>query len=135
MTRLAGGASSGKLGLPYDSEMHNSYRLDYEDADIQQYHVDLQITGDEVSAEVFVQRNGDNVTLATQATMHMQDGDTLWMKGDLPRALKVEKESTGLFKFNYGDPHTDGVVRSFPFGSEDVNSIGWCFFIQYTLQI
>jgi hypothetical protein len=124
MTRLTGGASSGRLGFPYDSVIHNAYRLDYEDADIQQYHIDLNITGDAVTAKVFVQHNGDNVTLATQAPMHMQDGDTFWMKGDLPRALKVEKEGTDLFKFNYGDPHTDGAVRWFSFGSEDLSKQG-----------
>lgn len=124
MNRLTGSASSGKLGFPYDSVTHNAYRLDCENADIQQYHIDLNITGDGVTAKVFVPHNRDNVTLATQAPMSMQDGNTFSMKGDLPRALKVEKESADLFKFNYGDPHTDGAVRWFSFGSEDLSKQG-----------
>jgi hypothetical protein len=124
MTRLTGSATSGKLGFPYDSVTHNAYRLDYEDADIQQYHTDLNITGDAVTAKVFVQHDGVIVTLATQAPMTMQDGKTFSMEGDLPRALKVEKESADLFKFNYGDPHTDGAVRWFSFGSEDLSKQG-----------
>lgn len=124
MNRLIGSASSGKLGFPYDSVTHNAYRLDCENADIQQYHIDLNITGDGVTAKVFVPHNRDNVTLATQAPMSMQDGNTFSMKGDLPRALKVEKESADLFKFNYGDPHTDDAVRWFSFGSEDLSKQG-----------
>jgi hypothetical protein len=40
-----GGGWSGKLGSPYDSKVHNAYRLSNEQKDIEQYRVTLFITG------------------------------------------------------------------------------------------
>ena len=64
--------------------------------------------------------DGDEKSLATRDATTMGDGDSFSIKGDLPKALKVEKSGIGCgtFTFTYGDPKTDG-LRTFRFESDD----------------
>lgn len=134
---VTNGGTSGQLAWPYDSTTQNAYELDNEGADIQQYHVVLALTGDdrdEVSAQVSLYEDGDEKTLATRdattvgqgGSLTMEDGDSFSIKGDLPKALKVEKSGIGCgtFTFTYGDPQTDG-LRVFRFESDDRGYAKW----------
>lgn len=137
MSRLVtNGGTSGQLGWPYDSRTQNAYRLDMEDAGIQQYHITLAITGDdedEVSAQVSVWEDGNEKVLATRDaasinagdSLAMEDGDSFQMQGDLPRALRVEKSGIGCgtFTFTYGEA-TDG-LRVFRFESDNKGYGAW----------
>jgi len=42
-----GKGKSGRMGAKYDANYHNAYRLYDEDEDIQQYHVHLELTGED----------------------------------------------------------------------------------------
>jgi hypothetical protein len=58
------------MSAPYDTEVHNKYRLSDEDFDINQYWVRLTITGkaqDQVKAEVFYRLSGSWTALAQKS--------------------------------------------------------------------
>jgi hypothetical protein len=120
MTRLQGGASSGRLGWPYDAGYHNAYKLDGEDADVHQYHIDLvNIGDDQVSVQVSVRQDIRWNLLASMDPTSMQTGSTISIQGSLPRALRIDKTGCEAFTFTYGDPHADG-LRWFRFVSSQV---------------
>jgi hypothetical protein len=120
--------TSGQLGWPYDNALHNTYRLTGEAADVRQFHLTLEITGqanDQVSARVYVFNNGAEDELASRAGTTMANGATFTLAASatLPRGLRVDRQATGCanFTFTYGNPLADG-IRVFSFTSQD---IGW----------
>ena len=124
--------SKGALAWPYDATQQNAYRLDGEDADIEQYHVTLEITGsdrDEVSATVFVYRNGKQTELdRTQTLLTLRNGDSIGLQGDLARLLSIVKQGTGCgtFNFVYGNRALDG-HRVWAFSSEEEGTGEWAY--------
>lgn len=87
--------SSGRMAANYDSTYHNAYRLYNETEDIRQFHVHLELTGDEkdddysVAAEVleYKARKGDGAlqSLAKKKDYgKMQDGSEFTIKDGLP---------------------------------------------------
>lgn len=128
-----GQGKSGRIGAKYDPTYHNAYRLYDEDADINQYHIHLELTGEEtdedfeVSAKVLqfkavkgVRGKGKLEQIGTTKDAGvMTDGDEFTIDGVLPRPLKVEKSGSGCgtYTFTYGDKN-DG-NRAFRFRSDD----------------
>jgi hypothetical protein len=103
-----GGGWSGKLGSPYDSKVHNAYRLSNEQKDIEQYRVTLFITGgkqDQVDVDVSYQNDGQWKNLVKQ-TQQVQPGKSFTVKGGLPKQLKITRMTSGCdYEFVYGaDP-------------------------------
>lgn len=109
------GGPSGRMGSPYDSKLHNAYRLSNEQEDIRQFHVNLTITGtakDQVVAEVSHRRNGDMLRLAKQ-TQQMDPGDSLILKGGLPKQLNITRMSNGCeYEFTFSK-NTDAAYFHF----------------------
>ena len=109
------GGPSGRMGSTYDSKLHNAYRLSNEQEDIRQFHVNLTITGtakDQVVAEVSHQRNGDMLRLAKQ-TQQMDPGDSLILKGGLPKQLNITRMSNGCeYEFTFSK-NTDAAYFHF----------------------
>lgn len=136
MTKLvqAGDAlnSRGTLEWPYDAHRNNAYRMDGETADIEQFHVTIKVTGDagdQVDAKAFVHRNGKLVELASiKSTTSFKTGDSLELRGDMPRTLTITKQGIGCasFKFKYGNEMLDK-NRFFAFSSEDNGAGEWAY--------
>ena len=85
------------MGSPYDSKLHNAYRLSNEQEDIRQFHITLTVTGtakDQVDAEVSHQRNGDMLRLAKKS-QQMSPGSSVTLKGGLPKELKITRMNNG----------------------------------------
>ena len=118
--RPTDGGASGTLGAPYDSKLHNTYRLDDKEGNIKQFHATLKITGktqDQVDARVSHKYGGSWVTLA-QKTEVVKPGGSFSLKGNLPKALKIKRQNNGCdYTFEYAQ-QSDG-LRWFKFSSQD----------------
>lgn len=98
------------MSSPYDSKLHNTYRLAFESGDIRQFHITLTITGrpqDQISAKVWERYNKKDVVLAN-TDAKVKPGSSFTLKGSLPKPLKVERHANGCeFRFSYAQP-SDG---------------------------
>lgn len=116
----------GYLGSPYDSELHNAYRLSGQQDDIKQYHLDLAINPknrDQVQARVWHQLNGKKEILANNFWI----GGYFYLGGNqkqMPKKLKITRLLGGKkYQFDYG-VSSDG-PRWFSFKSnEQGNGVG-----------
>lgn len=128
--QLTPSGTAGLLRYPYDNALHNTYRLTGEPADIRQFQISLDITGqanDEVSARVFVYNNGAEDELAQRAPATLANGAsfTLPVSNTLPKAIRVDNQvGCTDFTFTYGDPTIDG-IRAFTFTSRDSGRSRW----------
>ncbi|EME79999.1 uncharacterized protein MYCFIDRAFT_211934 [Pseudocercospora fijiensis CIRAD86] len=122
----------GRLEWPYDATRMNTHRLDGETRDIEQFHVDLNTTGEsweKVSVDIFVHRNGTKVHLTS--TSQPQDfwfAQSIDFRGDLPRTLTITRlsHSCDSVGFYYGDPFDDG-YSWFWFTSDDEGIGEWAY--------
>jgi hypothetical protein len=111
---------SGRMNAPYDSKLHNTYRLAYETADIKQFHVTLTITGksqDQINAKVWELSEKTELVL-DKKDISVKPGGSFTLQGKLPKPLTVERYKNGCdFKFDYAQ-QSDG-ARWFPFNTQD----------------
>ncbi|GIZ46693.1 hypothetical protein CKM354_000981000 [Cercospora kikuchii] len=129
LKRKTPNAVKGLVEQPYDNALHNTYRITGEPADIRQFHIDLDITGqanDRVSARVYVFNNGQERILASRASTAMARGTSFTIPASitLPKAIRVSRPTTNScmdFIFNYGNANTDR-FRHYNFNS---SNIGW----------
>lgn len=131
---------------PYSTKVSSTWRVDKEQADIQEYHVQLYIVGDDVEADVAVYEKkviktagekwrGDRTILDERRKGNLKKGETLelkadesfTLKGDLPVALEIKKKSDNgcvTYEFAYGDAKLDG-HRAFAFKSSNKGLGNW----------
>jgi hypothetical protein len=116
----------GKMSAPYDTEVHNNYRLSEQGFDIEQYFVRLTISGkaqDQVNAEVFYRLDGSWTTLA-QKSARVKPTGVLRLQGNLPKALEIYRRTNGCeYQFTYAEK-SDG-IRRFKFSSYDKGYGKW----------
>ncbi|PPJ59731.1 hypothetical protein CBER1_10615 [Cercospora berteroae] len=125
MTALRSSGQKGKLAQPYNTGIHNTYRLAGQQADIRQFHIEVDVSGatnDQVSARVYHHFNKQKVVQSRAAMAH---GTSFTLPADnrMPRDLRFTRQSGGCadFFFNYGNTNIDW-FRSFHFKSQDT---GW----------
>jgi hypothetical protein len=111
---------SGKMNSPYDSKLHNTYRLGFETGDIRQFHVTLTITGraqDQFNARVWEQSERKEVVL-DKKDVKVKPGETFTLQGKLPKPLTIQRQKNGCdYNFNYAKS-TDG-ARWYAFSTLD----------------
>jgi hypothetical protein len=109
----------GQMSSPYDTKIHNLYRISGETEHIKQYWVKLTMTGtndENVAAEVYHVYGRRNITLATRASQKLKVKGDFSLKGpDMRLALNVVRDEQCYWKFEYGDI-SDGIAW-FPFTS------------------
>lgn len=124
--RLTDKGASGMMGAPYDSKLHNTYRLNDKEGSIKQFHVTLTVTGkaqDQVDARVRHMYGGSWVTLAQKAEA-VKPGSSFTLKGSLPKALTIERQNNGCdYTFEYAKK-SDG-LRWFKFSSTNSGYGRW----------
>ena len=143
------GSPSGYLAWPYDSTVQSTYQMVDSNGrvspglDIQQYHIVLDVTGDEseqITATVGIYENGDADTMVEldKKTLTMGKKDSFTLQGQLPRPLVVERgmeekedgddtdnaDGCARFVFKYGTGKDDG-IRAFMFNSENKGYGAW----------
>jgi hypothetical protein len=113
--------------------------------DIQQYHVVLDVTGDDneqITATVGIYENGDKETMVEldKKTLTMGKKDSFTLQGQLPRPLVIERgmeeeeeedgddtddeDGCAPFVFKYGTGKDDG-IRAFMFNSNNKGYGDW----------
>jgi hypothetical protein len=111
----------GKMNAPYDSGIHNAYRLAFETQDIKQYHLTLTVTGksqDQIHAEVSHYYNKQKIVLDKKDTK-IKPGGSFTLQGQLPKPLTIKKPNKACeFDISYAQ-NSDG-PRWFKFSTNNV---------------
>lgn len=111
---------AGRYDRPYDTEKHNTYRLAYASADIQQYRIMMTTFGnnlDQTKVEIFRRFNRNDELLARQTQTLLVRNSFVVRSAHMGLPLRIERTSC-RYEFDYGNPQTDG-IRWFGFHSEN----------------
>lgn len=117
LSSLVKSGQKGKLGTPYDSKRHSTYRIAGEDADIRQFTIWLTISGSTfqmLEAEVWHLYDKQWESLAKRPNQGIGYGDTFTLTDSLPLPLTVTWVGDCNYYFKYGEPSVDG-LRAFQF--------------------